>query len=100
MRKGVCKNLLYDNAMQLIRNNDVKIIDVRDYNEVKNYSLPGSINIPLNDLDKQIKRFLPYKDQPILVYCATGSRSIYACQILADYGYSKVYNLQGGIKRR
>ena len=99
MRKGVCKNILYDNAMQLIKNNDVKIIDVREADEINNDSLPGSINIPLNDLNKQINKVVPYKNQTILVYCATGSRSIYACQILADYGYNKVYILQGGVKR-
>ena len=30
MKKGVCKNILYSNAIQLIKNNEVKVIDVRD----------------------------------------------------------------------
>lgn len=98
MRKGVCKNILYDNAIKLINNNEVIVIDVRESKEIKNNSLPGSINIPLKELNKRIKLVVPNKNQSILVYCATGSRSIYACQILADYGYNKVFNLQGGIK--
>lgn len=97
MRRGVCKNILYNNAMQLIKNNNVKIIDVRDMNEIDDKKLPNSVNIPVNQLAEEIKDVVPDKNQPILVYCSTGSRSIFACQILADYGYNKVYNLYGGI---
>ena len=97
MRRGVCKNILYNNAMQLIKNNNVKIIDVRDMNEIDDKKLPNSVNIPVNQLAEEIKDVVPDKNQPILVYCSTVSRSIFACQILADYGYNKVYNLYGGI---
>lgn len=97
MKKGVCKNILYDNAINLIKNNEVVIIDVREKNEDKTKSLPGSINIPNNEFVNRIKLIVPNKNQPILVYCSSGSRSIFACQILADLGYNKVYNLQGGL---
>ena len=97
MKRGVCKNILYDNAINLIKNNDVVIIDVRDLNEKKDISLPGSINITNNELITKIKKIVPDKNQFIFVYCSSGSRSIFACQILADLGYNKVYNLQGGL---
>ena len=96
MRRGVCKNILYNNAMQLIESGRVKVIDVRDASEIKGKSLPKSINIPVNDLAKRINLVVPNKNDEILVYCSSGSRSIFACQILADLGYSKVYNLYGG----
>ena len=98
MKRGVCKNILYDNAMNLIKNNDVLIIDVRDRNEDKTKSIPGSVNIPNSELVSRIRSIAPDKNQIILVYCSSGSRSIFACQILADFGYNKVYNLQGGLK--
>ena len=97
MRRGVCKNILYNHAQEMIKNNQVVVIDVRESNEIQSKSLPGSINIPVNMLAERIFSVVPDKNQPILVYCSTGSRSIYACQILADYGYNKVYNLQGGL---
>ena len=97
MRRGVCKNILYNNAMQLIKNDDVKIIDVREANEVNDNYLPGSINVPVNELIDGIKQIAPDKNQAILVYCSTGSRSIFACQILVDLGYNRVYNLYGGL---
>jgi len=97
MRRGVCKNILYNHALELIKNNRVIVIDLREPNEIQNKRLPGSINIPVNNISEEIKKIAPDKNQPILVYCATGSRSIFACQLLADYGYNKVYNLQGGL---
>lgn len=97
MRRGVCKNILYDHAISLIEKNHVVVIDVREPNEIKNKELPNSINIPINNISEKIQEIVPDKEQPILVYCSSGSRSIFACQILADYGYNKVYNLQGGL---
>ena len=90
MRRGVCKNILYQNAIELIKNNKVVVVDVRDLDEI-------SINIPLNDLVSKINKVVPDKNQPILVYCSSGSRSIFACQILANEGYNQIYNLYGGL---
>lgn len=97
MRRGVCKNILYNSAMQLIKNNNVTVIDLRESHEITGKTLPNSVNIPVNLLTTKIKDVVPDKNQPILVYCSTGSRSIFACQILADYGYNRVYNLYGGL---
>ena len=98
MKRGVCKNILFNHAMKLIEEKRVIVIDVRERDE-RNHSqmLEGSINIPISELAKKIRKVVPNSEQPILIYCATGSRSIFACQILADFGYTTVYNLQGGI---
>ena len=99
MKRGVCKNILFNHAMKLIKDKKVIVIDVREKNESScNQTLEGSINIPISELVKRIREVVPNREQPILVYCATGSRSIFACQILADFGYTMVYNLQGGIR--
>ena len=98
MRRGVCKNILYSNAMELIKNNNVVVIDIRDAEERNNNVIQGSINIPLNELMNKIKEIVPDKNQSILVYCSSGSRSIFACQILANQGYNQIYNLYGGLK--
>lgn len=100
MRKGVCKNILYSNALDMISKGNVTVIDVREEKELisNNKIIPGSINIPVNDLTSKIKDVVPDMNKPIIVYCSSGSRSIFACQILSDFGYNKVYNLYGGIK--
>ena len=98
MKRGVCKNVLFDHAMKLIDENKVIVIDVREKEERNDNVLEGSIHIPISELVKSIREIVPNRNQAILVYCATGSRSIFACHILVDFGYTKVYNLQGGIR--
>lgn len=98
MKRGVCKNILPSRAFELIKTGKVVVIDVREEKERKEKKIEGSINIPLNQLPQRIREVVPERQQPILVYCSTGSRSIFACQILADLGYGSVYNLQGGLQ--
>ncbi|WP_269851863.1 rhodanese-like domain-containing protein [Methanosarcina horonobensis] len=37
------------------------------------------------------------KDMKVLVYCKAGNRGAAASQLIADAGYKRVYNVQGGI---
>ena len=99
MRRGACKNILYQHALELVKNGKVIVLDVREKEDIANQRvLENSIHVPINELPKRIREIIPNREQPILVYCATGSRSIFACQILADMGYQVVYNLQGGLQ--
>ena len=86
--------------MELISSGQVVVIDVREKNEIiaSSKSLKGSIQIQINEFVKKIRELVPDRNQAILVYCSSGSRSIFACHILADLGYKKVYNLQGGLE--
>ena len=52
-------------------------------------------DIPKQELNEKLKE-IP-KDRKILVYCRSGQRSAKASRILIENGYSKVYNMQGGI---
>ncbi len=51
----------------------VLVVDVRDEKEFKAGAIKGSINIPINDLEKKMDG-LP-KDKPIVFVCGTGARS-------------------------
>lgn len=68
-----------------------KIVDVRTPGEFGARHYPGAINIPVDKLDKRIKK-LGSKDSPILVYCATGSRSRVAVFRLRAAGFEDVIN--------
>jgi rhodanese-related sulfurtransferase len=37
------------------------------------------------------------KEKPVYVYCRSGKRSARAAEILKEMGFTKVYDLQGGI---
>lgn len=69
------------------------ILDVRDPRELRDGSIEGSCNIPLNELRERLGE-LP-KDREILVYCQVGQRSYFASRLLAQKGY-RVRNLSGG----
>ncbi len=71
------------------------LIDVREPLEVQAGNIPGSTNIPLNDI-RQAHHTLP-KDQPIYVSCQVGLRGYIASRMLEQYGF-KVYNVDGGYK--
>lgn len=71
-------------------------IDVRTPDEYKLGSIPGFINIPVDELRMNLSR-LP-KDKPVVVTCAVGLRGYLASRILSQNGFNKVCNLSGGYK--
>ncbi|HYA02746.1 MAG TPA: rhodanese-like domain-containing protein [Syntrophobacteria bacterium] len=72
------------------------ILDVRQPFEYERGHLPGATLIPLPTLADSLPRLDPGK--PALVYCAAGGRSRMAAQFLAHQGFSRVFNLVGGIQ--
>jgi metal-sulfur cluster biosynthetic enzyme/rhodanese-related sulfurtransferase len=75
---------------------DLVVLDVRSQAEWANGHIPRARLIPLDELEDRLKE-LPAKDAPILVHCAAGGRSLQACRILADHGWTRLFNLAGGM---
>ncbi len=71
------------------------LIDVRTQEEYNDDHIEGSINIPLNMLDKEIIKFCSCEE--FLLYCKSGTRSRQATDILLKKGYVRTYNMIGGI---
>ncbi len=67
-----------------------KIVDVRSVEEFNSAHKDGSINIPLNLLEKRIKEL--DKRKPIILCCASGSRSGLAKRTLKAQGFENVHN--------
>jgi len=80
-------------ASALLKNDPrTLLVDVRTASEYREGAAQGAINVPVESIRKAQKK-LGAKDRPILVYCATGSRSRAALVSLKAMGYSQVYNL-------
>lgn len=75
---------------------DTILVDVRTADEYSLGSIPGAINIPVDELRNRLSE-LP-KDKPIVVTCAVGLRGYLAYRILVQHGYKDVKNLSGGYK--
>ena len=73
-------------------------IDVRTHDEYKLGTIPGFINIPVDELREHLDE-LP-KEKPIVVTCAVGLRGYLAYRILVQNGFKHVRNLSGGYKTR
>jgi rhodanese-related sulfurtransferase len=67
-----------------------KLIDVRTSEEFKSGSVNGSINIPLGNLSSRLDDF--HKNEKIVVFCRSGSRSEMAKNLLVKAGFSDVTN--------
>jgi rhodanese-related sulfurtransferase len=72
------------------------LLDVRTAAERSGSSIPGSLHIPLHELGRRVDELKKHKDREIVVYCASGSRSVSAALKLKKEGFNAA-NLTGGI---
>lgn len=75
---------------------DILLLDVRIREEHAFGAIPGSVNIPLEELRSRLGE-LPH-NKAIYVYCAVGLRGYLAVKILTGHGFRNVKNLSGGYK--
>lgn len=69
------------------------IIDVRSPLEFAAGHLKGAVNIPLDRIEQAIDSVEGLeKTSSILLYCMSGARSAFACQILAQRGFTQARN--------
>ena len=73
----------------------IVVIDVREPDEFAKGKVPGAYTIPRGVLEGQVDGRLP-RESTVVLYCAGGARSALACKSLAEMGFTKVENLQGG----
>lgn len=84
-------NINNEELKNIIKNNkNALILDVRSIGEFRSGHIPNAKNIPVQELSSQINNLDAYKNDDIIVYCASGGRSSSAENI-----FSKVYNLGG-----
>ena len=70
------------------------LLDVRTPREYREGHIPGSVNVPLQSLDRE--GAVPAgKDAPLFVCCHSGARSSQATEILTRMGYANVENIGG-----
>ena len=74
-----------------LKKNGATFIDVRSAGEFANGNAPGTINIPLQELGSRLGE-IP-KSSPVVLCCASGTRSGMAKLMLKRKGYQNVYNI-------
>lgn len=77
------------NLEQLLKNNEGTVVDVRTPTEYQNGHIPGSVNIPVNELLQRVHELSELK-QPLILCCASGGRSAMATHILKEQEFECV----------
>lgn len=70
------------------------LLDVRTKEEYKEFHIPNSINIPLQNIRETVKK-IPDKNTPVFVHCFSGARSGQAVSYLKSSGFTNVKNIGG-----
>jgi len=94
--KGIL-SISVKNVNELLKENDLLILDVRSDEEFRAGHLKGSKNIPVQSLSLKVASVLDWKNKKVLVYCHSGGRSMVASQMLKKSGFTKIYNMAGGV---
>jgi rhodanese-related sulfurtransferase len=75
---------------------EVVLLDIREDWEWEKSHIEGAIHIPLSELSLRAEEL--DREQPTIVYCHVGDRSVDGCLLLWDLGFRKVRSLTGGIE--
>jgi phage shock protein E len=71
-----------------------RIVDVRSPDEFADGHYPGAVNIPVDAIQRRVGE-LGGKNEPHVLYCASGARSAFAAKVLKAAGFTDVVNAGG-----
>jgi molybdopterin/thiamine biosynthesis adenylyltransferase/rhodanese-related sulfurtransferase len=89
------KSVDIDQARKMLQQGAV-IVDVRESDEWRQGHIPQAVAIPRGFLELRIEEKVPDRKTPVIMQCASGTRSLYASRVMKELGYENVYNLTGG----
>ncbi|MEW6132110.1 MAG: rhodanese-like domain-containing protein [Pseudomonadota bacterium] len=81
-------------AEQLLRRNDILVLDSRDPDNYNLAHIDGALRLSSQNLDATL--IGTPKSTPVLLYCYHGNASQTYGQMFADFGFAEVYSLDGG----
>ena len=90
------RDLAPEEAQQELRDDPtLRILDVRTADEYRSHRLPKATLIPVQELATRLQELDTQANW--LVYCEHGRRSLFACELMAKAGFTKLANLRGGL---
>ena len=87
-------------AEMILDSSQVVVLDVRpepDFRGPEGH-VAGSLNAPLDTIERQLPELLPYQNQTVLVYGETSTDGALAAKLLSVAGFRNVVHVEGGIK--
>ena len=86
-------------AVQAVRmmNQGALVIDLRSKELYDAGHIVDARNVPVAELESQADQLKKWRDRNVITYCDTGINGASAARSLVKLGFSKVFNLQGGL---
>jgi len=83
---------------RLIQDKDrhVRLIDIREKEELATGYIEGAVFAPNSSINNKVEEYFPEKHIPLVLYCASGRRSLIAANMLLKMGYTDVKSMAGG----
>ena len=83
---------------ELLVSRGARLIDVRERSEWDEGHIAGAAHVGRSYLEQQIAGVAPDQAEPLVLYCAGGTRSLFAAQTLQQMGYTDVTSMSGGFQ--
>jgi sulfur-carrier protein adenylyltransferase/sulfurtransferase len=90
------KSIDIDEARRMLEKPGTVLIDVRESDEWRQGHIPQAVGIPRGFLELRVEEKVPDHKTPVILQCASGTRSLLAARSLREMGYENLYNLTGG----
>ncbi len=86
-------------AMQAVRlmNQGALVIDLRSKELYDAGHIVDARNVPVAELESQADALKKWRDKNVITYCDSGANGASAARSLMKLGFTKVFNLQGGL---
>ncbi len=97
-RKRIKECSVADVQAKLARGEKFHFIDVREDHEFWVDHAAGASHLGKGVIERDIEAIIPDKQEPIVLYCGGGYRSVLAADALQQMGYSNVQSMDGGIR--
>jgi sulfur-carrier protein adenylyltransferase/sulfurtransferase len=94
--RAAIKQVGAEEARDLMKKSGAVIVDVRESDEWRQGHIPEAVFIPRGFLELRVEDKVPDHKAPVIVQCASGTRSLLAARTLREMGYENLYNLNGG----
>lgn len=75
------------------------VLDVREPDEYQQGAIPGTLHIARGNLESNIESRVVDHTVPVIIYCASGVRSVFAAKTLTELGYTDVVSVKGGFNK-
>lgn len=90
------KTVDVNTAVNLVNQQKGCFVDVRDKAAFESSHIVDSVNVPMADIDTNLK-LLKKKEQPLVLVCDSGQRAKSAAKPLKAHGYTNIHVMSGGL---